>query len=122
MRHVKALTMGSTKLWLPSRRSVDSHRGGLSIVLLGHDLSGRFSGWNFLYFFEGSASIGILALVMRLFFSRRNSAVAARRLVQLREYRKGTCAQDVREEEGRINGARVRQTTSMIHSKKSGAR
>lgn len=59
---LRALTMGSTKLWLPSRRSVDSQRGGLSIVLLGHDRSGRFNGWNFLYFVDGSLSIGMLAV------------------------------------------------------------
>jgi hypothetical protein len=52
--------MGSTKLWLPSLKSVDSQRGGLSIVLLGHVLSGRFNGLNGLYFVHGSASIGIL--------------------------------------------------------------
>lgn len=55
------LTMGSTRLWLPSLRSVDSHRGGLSIVLLGHDRSGRFSGWKALYFFHGSLSIGMMS-------------------------------------------------------------
>lgn len=66
--------MGSTKLWFPSRRSVDNHRGGRSIVLLGHVLSGRCSGSNFLYFFDGSLSIGILACEVEL-FSRRNSAV-----------------------------------------------
>lgn len=49
--------MGSTKLWLPSLRSVDSHRGALSIVLEGHWRSGRFSGGNFRYFFEGSLSL-----------------------------------------------------------------
>ena len=52
--------MGSTKLWLPSLRSVDSQRGGLSIVLLGHVLSGRFKGLKGWYFFHGSLSIGIL--------------------------------------------------------------
>jgi hypothetical protein len=60
--------MGSTKLWLPSRKSVDSQRGGRSIVLLGHVLSGRCSGWNFLYFFDGSLSIGILACEGNFFF------------------------------------------------------
>jgi hypothetical protein len=40
---------------------VDSHRGGLSIVLLGHDRSGRFSGWKALYFFHGSLSIGMMS-------------------------------------------------------------
>jgi hypothetical protein len=58
---------------LPSRKSVDSQRGGLSMVLLGHVLSGRFNGWNFLYFVDGSLSIGILGDV-QLFFLRRNSA------------------------------------------------
>jgi hypothetical protein len=65
--HLRALTMGSTKLWLPSRRSVDNQRGGLSMVLLGHDLSGRFNGWNFLYLVEGSLSIGILTDCARNF-------------------------------------------------------
>ena len=49
--------MGSTKLWFPSRRSVASHRGALSIVLLGHWRSGRLRGGNFLYFLEGSWSL-----------------------------------------------------------------
>lgn len=31
------------------------------MVLLGHCLSGRFTGLNALYFFDGSASIGIFA-------------------------------------------------------------
>ena len=55
--------MGSTKLWLPSLRSVDSHRGGLSRVLLGHERFSSFSGSNFLYFFHGSLSIGMLGTV-----------------------------------------------------------
>jgi len=55
--------MGSTSDWLPSRRSVDSHRGGLSMVLDGHALSGRVNGVNFLYFFHGSLSIGMFAVV-----------------------------------------------------------
>lgn len=53
-------TIGSTSDWFPSRKSVDSHRGGLSMVLEGHDLSGRFNGWNFRYLVEGSLSIGIM--------------------------------------------------------------
>lgn len=53
--------MGSTRLWLPSRRSVDSQRGGRSIVLLGHERSGRSSGLKALYFVEGSLSMGMLA-------------------------------------------------------------
>ena len=50
-------TMGSTRLWLPSRRSVASQRGALTIVLLGHCLSGRFTGGNGLYLVEGSLSL-----------------------------------------------------------------
>jgi hypothetical protein len=50
-------TIGSTKLWLPSRRSVASQRGGLSIVLFGHVRSGKFNGLNRLYFLEGSLSL-----------------------------------------------------------------
>ena len=49
--------MGSTKLWLPSRKSVESHRGGLSMVLLGHCRFSSLRGANFLYFFEGSLSL-----------------------------------------------------------------
>ena len=49
--------MGSTKLWLPSRKSVASHRGALSMVLSGHVRLGRFTGGNFLYFLEGSLSL-----------------------------------------------------------------
>ena len=50
-------TMGSTRLWFPSLKSVASHLGALSMVLFGHWRSGRFKGWNFLYFFEGSLSL-----------------------------------------------------------------
>ena len=49
--------MGSTKLWLPSRKSVESHRGGLSRVLLGHCRSSSLRGGKRLYFFEGSLSL-----------------------------------------------------------------
>jgi hypothetical protein len=62
--------MGSTKLWLPSLRSVDSHRGGFSIVLLGHVLSGRFNGLKGWYFFQGSLSIGILLEIESVSFLR----------------------------------------------------
>ena len=50
-------TIGSTKLWLPSLRSVDSHLGGLSIIFEGHWRSGRFKGVNLRYFLEGSLSL-----------------------------------------------------------------
>lgn len=53
----KSLTIGSTKLWLPSRKSVASHLGGLSMTLLGHVLFSSFNGGNLLYFLEGSASL-----------------------------------------------------------------
>lgn len=59
------LTMGSTRLWFPSLKSVDSQRGGLSSVLLGHDRSFRSRGLKALYFFEGSASIGMLPALVR---------------------------------------------------------
>ena len=64
-RSALGLTMGSTRLWLPSLRSVDSHRGGRSIVLLGQDRSGRSSGLKALYFFHGSLSIGMSPSVIR---------------------------------------------------------
>ncbi|KAI5304297.1 hypothetical protein KEM55_000138 [Ascosphaera atra] len=51
------LTIGSAKLWLPSRRSVASQRGGLSKVLVGHCLLGKFKGLKGLYLVEGSLSL-----------------------------------------------------------------
>jgi hypothetical protein len=59
--------MGSTKLWLPSRRSVASHRGALSMVLFGHWRSGRLMGGNLLYFLEGSLSLEdeVVSLLVR---------------------------------------------------------
>jgi hypothetical protein len=65
---LNALTMGSTRLWLPSLRSVDSQRGGFSIVLLGHVLSGRCNGLKGRYFVHGSASIGILSQHLAVLF------------------------------------------------------
>lgn len=59
--------MGSTRDWFPSLRSVDSHRGALSMVLLGHCRSGRCTGGNALYFVEGSLS---LRSVPRISFNR----------------------------------------------------
>ena len=50
-------TMGSTKLWLPSRKSVESHRGGASMVLFGHWRFLSLRGGNLLYFFDGSLSL-----------------------------------------------------------------
>lgn len=52
-----AHTMGSTKLWLPSLRSVASHLGALSMVFDGHCRLGRFNGLDLLYFLEGSWSL-----------------------------------------------------------------
>lgn len=46
---------------MPSRRSVDSQRGGRSIVLEGHVRFGRCNGVNFRYFFHGSFSMGMVA-------------------------------------------------------------
>lgn len=50
-------TIGSTKDWFPSRRSVASHRGGFSMVLEGHCRSGRSSGLNDRYLVDGSLSL-----------------------------------------------------------------
>jgi hypothetical protein len=58
--------MGSTKLWLPSRKSVESHRGGLSIVLLGHWRFSSLRGGNLLYFCEGSLSLESKSLAFGL--------------------------------------------------------
>lgn len=52
-----SLTMGSGRLWLPSRKSVASQRGALSITLLGHWRLGRSNGLKGLYFVEGSLSL-----------------------------------------------------------------
>ena len=54
-------TIGSTKLWLPSRKSVASQRGGLSIVLEGHCRFSSFKGGNFRYLVEGSLSLGMVS-------------------------------------------------------------
>ncbi len=78
------LTIGSTKLWFPSRRSdtcqtvhkypdwhypapVASHRGGLSLVLDGHCRFGRSRGLNCRYFFHGSRSIGMVSVRAKCF-------------------------------------------------------
>jgi hypothetical protein len=53
-------TIGSTKLWFPSRKSVASHRGGLSLVLDGHCRLGRSRGLNCLYFLHGSRNLGTI--------------------------------------------------------------
>lgn len=53
--------MGSTRDWLPSRRSVESQRGGFWMVFDGHWRSGRLRGWKALYFVDGSLSIGMVA-------------------------------------------------------------
>ena len=72
LNRVGKYTIGSTKLWLPSRKSVESQRGGLSTVLFGHCLSGRWRGGNFLYFFEGS-----LSLQYHISFNGQNSKPVA---------------------------------------------
>lgn len=55
-------TIGSTKDWFPSRRSVASQRGALSIVREGHCRFGMSKGLNRLYFFEGSLSLSFFCL------------------------------------------------------------
>lgn len=55
-KHFKR-TIGSLRDWFPSRRSVDSHRGGFSIDFEGHWRLGRWSGLNGLYFVDGSLSL-----------------------------------------------------------------
>ena len=47
-------TIGSTKDWFPSRKSVASQRGGFSIVLDGHCRFSNLRGVNFRYFRDGS--------------------------------------------------------------------
>ena len=51
--------IGSISDWLPSRRSVDSQRGALSMVRLGHWRSGRWICGKERYFTEGSLSMVI---------------------------------------------------------------
>lgn len=58
--------MGSTKLWFPSLRSVESHRGGFSIVLVGHCRLGISRGLNLRYFLEGSLSLCTVELTTKL--------------------------------------------------------
>ena len=50
----KRFTIGSTKDWFPSRKSVASQRGGFSNVLDGHCRSSNFKGVDFRYFRDGS--------------------------------------------------------------------
>lgn len=56
--------MGSTRLWFPSRKSVDSQRGGLVIVFEGHCRSGRFSTGKGLYLVDGSLSLAAEDVVL----------------------------------------------------------
>jgi hypothetical protein len=58
-------TIGSTKLWFPSRKSVESHLGGLSMVLEGHCRPGRLRGLKGLYFVEGSLSLVVKESAVR---------------------------------------------------------
>ena len=46
MRRLRLGDIGSIRAWLPSRRSVDSHRGALVMVFAGHVRSGRLTGLN----------------------------------------------------------------------------
>lgn len=50
-------TIGSGRLWFPSRRSVAIQRGAFSITLSGHWRFGSLRGGNRLYLFEGSLSL-----------------------------------------------------------------
>lgn len=50
-------TIGSTRLWFPSLRSVASHLGALFRTLEGHCRSGRLTAGKDLYFLDGSLSL-----------------------------------------------------------------
>lgn len=63
-------TIGSTKDWFPSRRSVASHRGGLSMVLEGHCRSEISSGLNGRYLDDGSLSLDTNRAVSEGFLGR----------------------------------------------------
>ena len=49
----RAGLMGSIRAWLPSRRSVDNHRGAWVMLRLGQARSGRLTGWNGVYRWQG---------------------------------------------------------------------
>ena len=53
MARFRAGLMGSIRAWLPSRRSVDSHRGAWVMLALGQVRSGRSTGWNGVYRWQG---------------------------------------------------------------------
>ncbi len=55
MRRLRAGFIGSMRAWLPSRRSVESHRGAFSIRLPGQVRSGRSMGVNGRYLWMGIA-------------------------------------------------------------------
>ena len=46
MARLRAAFIGSIRAWLPSRRSVDSQRGAVVMVRVGHCRSGRSTGGN----------------------------------------------------------------------------
>ena len=53
MVRLRAGLIGSISAWLPSRRSVDSHRGAAVMVLPGQVRSGRCTGRNGVYRWQG---------------------------------------------------------------------
>ena len=53
MARLRVGDIGSISAWLPSRRSVDSQRGALVIILFGHVRSGRSTGLNGAYRWHG---------------------------------------------------------------------
>src|SRR5450756_1929981 len=53
MARLRVGDIGSISDWLPSRRSVESHRGALVIALVGHVRSGRSTGLNGAYLWHG---------------------------------------------------------------------
>src|SRR5690606_33720362 len=78
-----APSIGSISAWFPSRRSVESQRGGLVILREGHCRSGRSMVGKGRYLVSGLLSMGLRPPGQRSDFSsarrRRHSTVAGRR-------------------------------------------
>ncbi len=56
-------SIGSISAWLPSRRSVDSQRGGWVMVRDGHSRLGRSICGKGRYLVEGSRNMGLISLL-----------------------------------------------------------
>src|SRR6185295_20197285 len=57
MRSLRSGPIGSTRAWLPSRRSTLHQIGASLMTRVGHRRSGKLMGWNGRYFLAGSIRI-----------------------------------------------------------------